>query len=67
MVLIADDDNDIELALAVRKAYLPSITSESMRLAVEAMPEKFQVAKTCTVWATEEILKILLDEAINNP
>lgn len=28
---ICDDDNDVKMALACRKAYLPSVTSESMR------------------------------------
>lgn len=28
---LCDDDNDVEMALACRKAYLPSITSESMK------------------------------------
>jgi hypothetical protein len=28
---MCDDDNDIEMAVACRAAYLPSVTSESMR------------------------------------
>ena len=64
-MISADDDNDIELAKAVSKAYLPSITSDSMRSVVETMPEKFKVATKSGVWATEEILNILLNQAIN--
>lgn len=61
----ADDDNDIELAEIVSKAYLPSITSSSMRDAVNANPHKFIVANEKSVWATEEILHtILRDEMI---
>jgi hydroxymethylpyrimidine pyrophosphatase-like HAD family hydrolase len=65
-VFMCDDDNDIELAQAVSKAYLPSITSDSMRHFAEHNPEKFVVAKKKSVWATEEILQILLKIVLEN-
>ncbi|KAG7673531.1 hypothetical protein Ndes2526B_g03016 [Nannochloris sp. 'desiccata'] len=63
-VFMCDDDNDIELAKAVSKAYLPSITSDSMRQFAETNPEKFVVATKKSVWATEEILHILLNNVL---
>ena len=58
---MCDDDNDLELALAVRKAYLPGITSDSMRQTVGHNPEQFHLAKDSSVFATEEILQLLLE------
>jgi hydroxymethylpyrimidine pyrophosphatase-like HAD family hydrolase len=66
-VFMCDDDNDIELAKAVSKAYLPSITSDSMRQLAETHPGKFVVASKKSVWATEEILQILLNKALETP
>jgi len=63
-IFMCDDDNDIELAKAVSKAYLPSITSDSMRQFSETNPEKFVVASRKSVWATEEILHIVLDNVL---
>ena len=56
----ADDDNDIELANVVKRAYIPTITSTSMREQVQQHPERFVVAKEEAMWATEEILTIIL-------
>jgi len=61
----ADDDNDIELALAVSRAYLPSITSESMREMVNIYPDHFTVSKAKSVFGTEEILNALLTDAVS--
>ena len=46
------------------RAFLPSITSDSMRWAVEAAPQQFVVATRRSVWATEEILQHLLNEVM---
>ena len=48
----------------MRAAYLPSITSESVRLAVEADPSRFHVASAQGVWATEEILERLVAQCV---
>jgi hydroxymethylpyrimidine pyrophosphatase-like HAD family hydrolase len=66
-IFMCDDDNDIELAKAVSKAYLPSITSDSMRQFSITHPEKFVVATKKSVWATEEILHILLNIVLETP
>ena len=64
-LFMCDDDNDIELAVHVSRAYLPSITSESMRRVVErAAPGAFLVAKRTKMAATEEILQVILNDAI---
>ena len=55
-VLLCDDDNDMSLADAVSRVFLPSITSDSVRRAVERNPTKFVVAKKHAVFATEEML-----------
>jgi hydroxymethylpyrimidine pyrophosphatase-like HAD family hydrolase len=53
---LCDDDNDVEMALACRTAYLPSVTSESMRrLASES--------KNVIVTETEERKESLATEA----
>lgn len=56
---LCDDDNDLELAAEVGKAFLPSVTSDSVRSAAEARPEHFVVARAAGqgVAATEEILR----------
>jgi hydroxymethylpyrimidine pyrophosphatase-like HAD family hydrolase len=63
-VFLCDDDNDIELARAVSRAFLPSVTSDSMRWAIESAPQQFVVATRRSVWATEEILQHLLNEVM---
>lgn len=55
-VFMCDDDNDIELALHVSRAYLPGITSESMQKIVEENKDHFYVAKRNGIWGTEEVL-----------
>eukprot|EP00558_Chaetoceros_sp_UNC1202_P006830 CAMPEP_0197236712 /NCGR_PEP_ID=MMETSP1429-20130617/3738_1 /TAXON_ID=49237 /ORGANISM="Chaetoceros sp., Strain UNC1202" /LENGTH=422 /DNA_ID=CAMNT_0042695561 /DNA_START=211 /DNA_END=1479 /DNA_ORIENTATION=+ len=39
-ICLCDDDNDLEMAAACGKVFLPSVTSESMRKAAEASPDK---------------------------
>ncbi|KAG2432634.1 hypothetical protein HXX76_008974 [Chlamydomonas incerta] len=59
---LCDDDNDLQLAAEVGRAFLPSITSDSVRVAAEARPEHFVVAKTAGqgVVATEEALRAVM-------
>ncbi|KAI8476919.1 MAG: hypothetical protein J3K34DRAFT_381927 [Monoraphidium minutum] len=61
-VFMCDDDNDLELARLVRKAYLPGITADTMRAAVEAAPSQFHVSSCHGVWGTEELLELLISE-----
>lgn len=67
-VCICDDDNDLEMAMACSKAYLPSVTSESMATAAKAHPEQIHVTEKkedgiVGVAATEKALKLILGEA----
>lgn len=64
-VLLCDDDNDLALAAAVRKAYLPGITADSVRAAVEAAPERFYVSSEAGWRGTEEILRRLVREQVS--
>ena len=59
---LPDDDNDLGLARLVRRAYLPGITADSMRAAVEAAPSRFHVSSCQGVWGTEELLELLISE-----
>mmetsp|Transcript_39357 Transcript_39357/g.91856 ORF Transcript_39357/g.91856 Transcript_39357/m.91856 type:complete len:224 (-) Transcript_39357:176-847(-) len=69
-ICICDDDNDLDMALWCRCAYLPSITSESMKTATESNNNgQFIVAlneNTGVVGfrATEWILETLFDEVV---
>ena len=49
------------LAAVVGKVFLPSITSDSVRKAVEANPEKFVVSQKGGIIATEELLEHVED------
>jgi hypothetical protein len=40
-VCLCDDDNDIEMAIACRHAYIPEITAENMAALIEKHPEHF--------------------------
>lgn len=55
-VFMCDDDNDIELALHVSKAFLPSITSESIRAVVGLQRSHFFVADKEGIFGTEQVL-----------
>jgi hydroxymethylpyrimidine pyrophosphatase-like HAD family hydrolase len=55
-VFMCDDDNDVELALYVSKAFLPSITSESMRTVVGSQRSHFFVANKEGIFGTEQSL-----------
>jgi len=39
-VCLCDDDNDLEMALACKHAFVPGISSESMRAVIQANPNK---------------------------
>lgn len=55
-VFLCDDDNDMELAGIVGQAFLPSITSASVRAAVKARPTQFVTSTHHGTKATEDIL-----------
>jgi len=40
---LCDDDNDLEMALACRHAYVPSVTSDSMRDTAKKNPKRITV------------------------
>jgi len=67
-ICFCDDDNDIEMALACKYAFLPSLTSESIKETVSKHASKLFVATTFdskaelgTTAATETILKAALE------
>ncbi|KAL3770200.1 hypothetical protein ACHAWU_009140 [Discostella pseudostelligera] len=64
---LCDDDNDIEMALACRAAYLPSLTSESMRILASSDDNSLIVAEDeangiVESVATEAALRALIKE-----
>jgi len=68
-VCLCDDDNDLEMALACEHAYIPSITSTSMKKVIDENPGQFSV--TCgdgdvesMVKATEDALLLILDRVV---
>lgn len=65
-LIFSDDDNDIELALHVSKAFLPGITSDSMRATVENNAEKFRVSEMSGIYATEQMLQEILASCIDS-
>jgi hypothetical protein len=40
-VCLCDDDNDLEMAIACRHAYIPEISSSSMKELIHRHPEHF--------------------------
>ena len=64
-VCICDDDNDLEMAMACNHAFIPAITSESMKQTINGNPGKFTVTedaarKIVETAATEEALTRVL-------
>ena len=59
-IILCDDDNDIQLALAVDKAFLPNISSPSLQLVVDAQPSHFARATRKHCEASEEMLDAVL-------
>jgi hypothetical protein len=65
-VCLCDDDNDIEMALACLHAYVPSITSESMKQVMTQHSDKFTLTARDEelgdlTLATEKALMLILD------
>lgn len=63
-ICLCDDDNDIEMALACSHAFLPAITSSSMRAAVDTNLSHFtitydEVRNVSETAATDEALDII--------
>ena len=56
-MLLCDDDNDLPLAAVVGRVFLPSITSNSVRLAMQASPERFLASEKGGILATEDMLQ----------
>ena len=44
-ICICDDDNDLEMALACRRAYLPSLTSSSIEQAAHDYPDRIIIVE----------------------
>ncbi len=63
-VLLCDDDNDLGLAAAVRRAYLPGITAPSVQAAIDAAPHRFYVSREEGWRGSEEILRVLVQERL---
>lgn len=60
-VFLCDDDNDLELAGLVGKAFVPSIGSASMEAAIQRQPHQFFVSKTRWTGGTEEALEAAME------
>lgn len=66
-VCLCDDDNDLEMAMYCHHAYIPCLTSESMKKVISTNPDHFSV--TCNsewdregVYATEYALQLILEK-----
>ena len=64
---ICDDDNDIEMALACRHAFVPTITSQTMAATIEQNAHQFTAIRgvddtAATERALEELLNRLIAE-----
>lgn len=51
-----DDTNDLGLAAVVGHVYVVGVTHPSVQEAADAAPEKFTVAQTGSILATEQML-----------
>jgi len=65
-ICLCDDDNDIEMAMFCHHAYIPSVTSESLKNIIDENPSHFTVAcdtemQREEVLATDYALRIILD------
>jgi len=63
---LCDDDNDLEMALACKHAFVPSVSSESMALATESNPDKITITGGINganegTSATERALEFVLE------
>ena len=60
-VCMGDDDNDIEMALASRHAFIPTVTSETMAETISQNPDHFTAIRGVEdTAATEKALEALL-------
>jgi len=71
-ICLCDDDNDLEMASACGKVFLPSVTSISMQHAVHNSPDKILVMENkddgiIGTSATEKALSRALSEVGNSP
>lgn len=73
---LCDDDNDLEMASACGKVFLPSVSSESMAKAAQSNPDKIMITEriqenVIETLATESALiagiKILKDRSVLRP
>jgi hypothetical protein len=67
---VCDDDNDIPLAMACKKAFLPTLSSKSMKDMVEVRGNEAVVTEDIKngiigFLATEEALRLLLKDLSN--
>lgn len=68
-VCMCDDDNDLQMARACSKAYVPGITSNSMLHAVNQQPDQFVVTENkdqniVETFATEAALSTILNQLL---
>jgi len=61
--LLCDDDNDLLLARAVGRAYLPGVSAATMKAATESDPERFFVAPSHGTVGTELALQKFMSDA----
>lgn len=57
---MCDDDNDLKMAEVVARAYVPQITSDSMRTAIDSQPLRFSLSKSDGFEGTNEALRNIL-------
>lgn len=63
---ICDDDNDLEMASACGRVFLPSVSSESMEKAAASNPEKIMITENKEVGIVETLAtELALMKAIN--
>lgn len=62
---VCDDDNDLEMALACKHAFLPTISSESMKQTVDEYSNQFTVTEQeglVGTSATDKALELVLEQ-----
>lgn len=60
-VFLCDDDNDMELAALVGRAFLPTVSSASVERAVAARPEHFVTTEARGMKASEEMVDAVIE------
>ncbi len=68
-VCMCDDDNDLEMATACSRAFIPSITSQSMQDAIRKQPSHFILtekkdAQIIETAATEAAINLILESIL---